>query len=159
GRPMQFFGRGCHRDRRQKYFRRVRKRSSAVLHCSTRQSRRRKRWRERFASCLRSVHGRESTVVNQSLQIFTVDRHPINRVVLFTGGFAEKENVVVVDPNAVPAETFFWREPCCFLRLKIERPERRERAVPIFAAGFLAHFNAQKQPLAVRRNIDPAIPA
>jgi len=46
-------------------------------------------------------------------------------------------------------KSFFGVSLVAFLRLQIERPERRQRPVPIFAARFFAHVDAQKQSLAV----------
>ncbi len=51
-----------------------------------------------------AVTAREARVFDQALQIFSVGRHSINRIFLFAGDAAEKKNVVVVEPNAVPAK-------------------------------------------------------
>jgi hypothetical protein len=58
---------------------------------------------------LRRAHCWEPPIPDQAFQIFSVSGHPVNRVVLFARLAAEKENIVVVDPNAVPAEKFFGR--------------------------------------------------
>ena len=57
---------------------------------------------------LRRAHAWETPILDQAFEIFSVSGHSINRVVLFARLAAKKENIVVVDPNAVPAELFFW---------------------------------------------------
>src|SRR6185437_8749635 len=52
---------------------------------------------------------RETPIFYQPFQIFPVSRHSINRVVFFPRRAAEEKYIVVVDPNAVPTEQFFWR--------------------------------------------------
>jgi hypothetical protein len=62
-----------------------------------------------FIFLLKRADRWETRILDQAFQIFSVSRHSINRVVLFARRTAEKKNIIVVDPNAVPAEKIFWR--------------------------------------------------
>jgi hypothetical protein len=48
------------------------------------------------------TNARETPILDQAFQIFSIGRHSINRVILFARLAAEKKNIVVIDPNAVP---------------------------------------------------------
>src|SRR5205809_7993953 len=87
----------------------------------------------------------KACIFDQPFQIFSVGRHSINGVVLFAGRATEKKNVVVIDPTTIPAEQLFRSNSDRLLRIEIEGPQRRHRSVPIFAVGFLAHIDAEKQ--------------
>src|SRR5439155_17477446 len=103
--------------------RRVRRGGCVARLGGSRKARRRERSQRLVVSFLRTADGWKTRVLDHAFQIFFVGRHSINRIVLFARGAAEKKNIVVVDPNAIPAEKFFRREPACFLRLQIERPK------------------------------------
>src|SRR5262245_6319173 len=58
---------------------------------------------ERFQVQLWCTYGGETRILDEAFQILAVNRHSVNRVLLFARLATEEEDVVIVDPNAIPA--------------------------------------------------------
>src|SRR6266498_3194323 len=117
-------------------------------------SRRRLQKRESFwvKSQSRCARTRSARVFHKQLRVLSVQRHSINRRVVFVFLLENAKEFVVAQPKRLPNEIILARDTNCFFTRDIEFLDRRLRAVPVFTLMFGTAIDIHEQHLAVRRN-------
>src|SRR5438876_4117687 len=117
-------------------------------------------WSAQSDSRQRSPRARawHARICNEPLEIFAIDRHAIKRGRFLAGCLAEQQDVLIIDPTTIPTKECFRRYADRFLSRDLEGPERRRRAVPIFAVVFFAHIDGKEQEFSIGRDRDAPVP-
>jgi len=91
-------------------------------------------------------------VLHEQLHGLSIQRHSINRRLVFVFLLEDAKEFVVAQPERLPNEIIFARNTKCFFTRDIESLDRRLWTVPVFALVLGAAIDIHKQHLAVRRN-------
>src|SRR6266545_5439218 len=117
-------------------------------------SRRRLRKRESFwvKSRSRCACTGSARVFHEQLRVLAVQRHPINRRLVFVFLLQDAKEFVAGQPKRVPNEIILARNTNCFFADDSEFLDCRLRTIPVFALVLGAAIDIHQQRLAVRRN-------
>src|SRR6266550_8916543 len=100
----------------------------------------------------RGADARSSRMFHQELCILSVQRHSINRRVVFVFLLQNTEEFLASQPKRIPNEIILARNTNCLFAGEIEFLDRRLRTVPVFTLMLGAAIDIHQQCLAVRRN-------
>jgi hypothetical protein len=91
-------------------------------------------------------------VFHEQLRGLSVQRHSINRQLVFVFLLQDAKEFVAAQPKRLPNEIILARNTNCFFAGEIEFLDRRLRSVPVFTLVFGAAIDIHEQRLAIRRN-------
>jgi hypothetical protein len=97
-------------------------------------------------------------VFDEQLRGLSVQRHSINRRLVFVFLLQDAKEFVVAQPKRVPNEIILARNTNCFFAGEIEFLDRRLRSVPVFTLMLGAAIDIHQQRLTIRETLNRSLP-